>query len=93
MKTIWKFPLQSADQQTIKMPAGAELLSVQVQRETVCLWAKVDPEAAREPRVIAIFGTGHELPEDESTFRLEFIDTFQLHDGALVFHAFEVVRS
>lgn len=93
MKTIWKFPLRVDDYQTLRMPAGAEFLSIQPQHETVCLWAKVDSEAAIEPRIIVIYGTGHEMTPDEESFRLNFIDTFQLHDGKLVFHAFEVVRS
>lgn len=92
MKTIWKFPLRVADKQTIEMPAGAQILSVQSQGETACLWARVDSDAPKEPRVVAIFGTGHAMPEDEITFKLKFISTFQMLDGALVFHAFEVKR-
>lgn len=92
MKTVWKFPLALAGEQRIDMPAGARLLSVQPQGEGVCLWALCDPDAKKEPRVIVIVGTGHQAPE-EDLWQLKHISTFQLHGGALVFHAFEIVRA
>lgn len=84
MKTIWKFPLYLADVQTIEMPAGAKILSVQVQRDNLCLWALVDPDAAKEGTTILIYGTGHKI----TAANPEHIGTFQLSDGALVFHVF-----
>lgn len=87
MKTIWKFPLKVIDVQAIEMPSGANMLAVQMQQGTPCVWAEVDPEAERVTRHIAIFGTGHPMPDRV----MEYISTFQLHDGALVFHAFEFI--
>ena len=85
MKSVWKFPLRVANSQCLQIPAGAKILSVQAQGETVCLWALCDTDALPEPRYIAIHGTGHEVYDG----LLEYISTFQMHGGALVFHAFE----
>lgn len=92
MKTVWKFPLAVTNEQRIDLPAGARLLTVQPQGEGVCLWALCDSEAEREPRMIVILGTGHQAPE-ENLWQLKYISTFQLQDGALVFHAFEIARA
>ena len=42
MKTIWKYPLRIRDWVRLEMPRGAEILCVQVQGLTPCLWALVD---------------------------------------------------
>lgn len=86
-KTIWKFPLDIEDRVRIPLPAGAQLLSVQMQGETPCLWALVDPAAEKEMRYIDVYGTGHEMPDKPG----RYISTFQMMGGRLVFHAFETV--
>lgn len=83
MKTTWKFTLQP--ECSIEMPVGSEILSVREQKETICLWALVDPSAPKETRRFVAFGTGHDIP-DES---LSFVGTAHLQGGALVFHIFE----
>lgn len=88
MKSVWKFPLAMTSAQEIAIPSGARLLAVQPQGEQVCLWAFVDTSAPKVSRHIAIIGTGHEAPAYGD---LKHISTFQLHEGALVFHAFEIV--
>lgn len=89
MATIWKFTLdgglKSDGSMILEMPAGAEVLAVQVQGETPCLWAKVDPNLAKEARKFFIVGTGKAFPEGAD----EYIGTFQMRDGALVWHLFE----
>ena len=42
MKRIFKYELIVADHSKLCLPIGARILSVQVQRGTVCLWAIVD---------------------------------------------------
>jgi hypothetical protein len=84
VKTIWKFAFKITDQVNFHMPAGAEILTVQMQIGEPCLWALVDPEAERETRTIFIRGTGH--PADRLG---RYISTFQVDGGALIFHAFE----
>lgn len=84
---IWKYELVVADTQNIEMSPDAKLLCVQVQRDAPKLWALVDEtREGKELRTIAIYGTGNPIPSNPG----EYIDTFQLFDGSLVFHAFEV---
>jgi hypothetical protein len=83
--TIWKYPLELTDEQTVKMPLGAQILSVQVQRGHVCLWALCNELAPQTDRRIFIHGTGHIV----SAKNPKFLGTVQLEAGALVFHVFE----
>lgn len=86
-KAVWKFPLKAVEWQAVEMPARAEILTVQNQNETACLWALVDPTAEKEMRQIEVFGTGHNIQCDMGLSR-KYISTFQI-EGGLVFHAFE----
>ena len=92
-KTIYKYPLKIDDSVDVVMPAGAEILCVQTQTDRfgnggANIWAVVDPEVKTEVRRFAIRGTGHPFGlENEDT---NYLGTFQLHGGALVFHVFEV---
>lgn len=89
--SIFKYTvaLQRADGRVeVSMPRDAQLLDVQVQRETLCLWARVAPDAEMVPRTFAVFGTGHAI--DSDAFKsLAYVGTAQLHGGALVLHVFE----
>lgn len=88
MRTIYKYPLIQAQKQTLSLPEGYRLLSVQAQGNQPCLWALVDPARSRMNVNIAIYGTGDVIYDE----LISYISTFQLHGGALVFHAFEVLR-
>jgi hypothetical protein len=85
--TIWKFPLEVEPRQTIDLPRGAQVLTVQVQRGQPCLWALVDETREIVPRTIVTVPTGSET----NLGLLEYIETYQLDGGALVFHVFEEV--
>jgi len=86
-KTIWKYELKIDDLQNVTMPIGAEILSVQMQNDTPCLWALVNPdEKETDARNIETFGTGHPVTYDMGVTR-KFIDTYQTR--GLVFHVFE----
>lgn len=87
-ETIWKFELKTTDNQFIEMPKGAQLLAVQTQFDKPCVWALVNPKAEKEKRCFEIFGTGHTVSSDMGTDR-NYIGTYQLHGGSLVFHVFE----
>lgn len=84
---IFKYTLDVVDTQAVAMPIGAKILTVQLQKERVCLWAVCDEAAGFEFRKIAIFGTGHSMPD----IPMKYISTFQMYDGDLIFHAFEVL--
>lgn len=83
--TVWKYPLAVQDRQTLDLPVGAQVLTVQVQDDVPCLWALVDVTAPTTPRVFHLRGTGHNADGVASAL---YVGTFQLHDGALVFHLF-----
>ena len=87
-KTIWKFELKIMDEQLIHMPKGADLLSVQTQNGIPCMWVLVDPNNDTEDRYFEVFGTGHKVHCDMGVER-EYVGTFQMHNGGLVFHLFE----
>lgn len=82
--TIWKFPLDMRDEQTIELPVGAVPLDVQVQHGTPCLWALVNDAAPKERKTVVIHGTGHRVSEQVGAH----LGTFQFANGDLVFHAF-----
>ena len=83
MKTIWKITL--APDNVFQVPVGAEILSVHAQRDEICLWMKVDPDAPREPRRFTAYATGGEVPDGPMTF----LGSVYMHGGSLVFHVFE----
>jgi hypothetical protein len=86
MQAIWKWELRVTDIQKLMMPVGAQMLTVQFQGISLCLWASVYPgERDRQVRVIEIFGTGHNIPPAER----DYIGTVQQAGGALVWHVFE----
>jgi hypothetical protein len=87
---IFKYKLKIPGRQKIEMPSNSKLLTVQVQRREPMLWALVDDEDSKTiDREIAIFATGEALPDG----RGEYLGTFQIDEGRLVFHVFEVVHS
>lgn len=58
MRTIWKFPLVFRDKQVISMPDKAHILTVQMQDDTLCLWALISPDKPMRQRVIQMYDTG-----------------------------------
>ena len=87
MKAIWKFVLPLTGKlEKIPMPAGAEILTLQIQGDCICMWAIVDTLRHPEPRYFRIYGTGHEIEPGA----IKYVGTFQLRGGLVVFHVFEV---
>jgi hypothetical protein len=80
--TIWKFELKRRDQ--IEMPAGAKLLTVQMQNGKPHLWALVDPYAPKEIRHFE--ATSYDVEGDI----VAYVATIQASGGAPVRHVFEV---
>ena len=86
---VWKYPLSMIRVQELELPANAHILTVQVQRETPCIWALVDETMPLERRRIMIFGTGQ--PDEDLGKLINYIGTFQMLDGDFVWHVFESV--
>jgi hypothetical protein len=60
--TIWKYPFGLADTFSLSMPEGAEVLHVDVQQPTPCMWVRVDPSASMQTRTFHVVGTGTPIP-------------------------------
>lgn len=86
---VYKYPIPSIqDVVRMMMPKDAKVLTVQVQNGTPCIWAAVDPsQLYLETRLFRIAGTGHEIEDDIVD---DYVGTFQMYDGKLVFHLFEI---
>jgi len=85
MKTIYKYLIDPAFD-SFEMPKGAQVLTVQTQGNKPHIWALVDVDQKEvEVRKFVTYGTGHLMPNDPG----QYIGTFQLNGGALVFHLFE----
>lgn len=84
MRTVRKYPI-TPGQFTIEMPRNAKILCIQVQGCSPQMWAKVDPnETVIESRNFEAISTGMEfMPTGD------YVGTFQLMGGSLVFHVFE----
>jgi len=90
MKTIWKYEIKAEDIQEIEMPVGSQILCVQTQREKPCIWILTDTETKdAETRKFFTIGTGHDFYQEQDNCK--YIGSFQLHDGLLVFHLFELI--
>lgn len=92
MKTIYKYPLEITDRQEIEMPREARILAVQVQNNVPCLWAVVDTELPLKERIFDTFGTGNPV-DNYINYTHNYIGTYQVRGGSLVFHVFERVSN
>ena len=86
MQTIWKTVLKPTDLQEIEVPKGAEMLCAREQYDEIAVWYRCDPEAPKEPRKIALCGTGHTAPPHD---QCRYLGTGSLHGGKLILHVFE----
>lgn len=86
MRTIYKYPLSTVEYQTLSLPQGAEILSIQVQNGKPMLWAVVDTTSPPiEKWTLRICGTGCPIEGGDLG---EYLGTIQL--GCYVWHFFVV---
>ena len=88
MKTVWKFNLQVTDWQAIAIPNVYELLCVQVQYGTPCIWALVDPSTPVITIDIITHGTGRDCFDVSNA---KYIGSYQLNGGNFVGHVWGVI--
>lgn len=90
MKVIHKFPVEPVSEGvpyfTAMLPDGAEFLHVEQQKEYVQMWWMLDPKASKFARQFRIVATGEEFDAEG----LEFLGTFFVDGGSLVFHLFQM---
>ncbi|CAM0107421.1 hypothetical protein VPH234P10_0076 [Vibrio phage 234P10] len=85
-QSVWKYPLLVIDEQVIEVPEGAEPLKVEMQNGELCLWMLVDTDVSFCHKKVLVFGTGHRI--EDPLDRSDYVDSFMMHGGALVFHVF-----
>lgn len=85
--TIWKYPLQATDKQTIKLPIGSRLLCVKEQHDIPVAYFFVDPHEVQQETecTFYIFGTGHPVPNKRFG---HYVDSVVCNKGNLVWHIF-----
>jgi len=85
--TVWKYPLRITDDQELRLPKGARVLTIQAQHDVPCLWALVDSqETETELWQLVMLGTGHQAPPDLAWF--QYAASYQVQQGRLIFHVF-----
>ena len=85
MKRIYKYPIQVNDHFILELPDEAEILYIGMQKSEPFMWVLLDTEQSKEERHFYLYGTGMEVPDDYC-----YIDSFQMLNGSLIFHLFEV---
>lgn len=88
-KRILKYQLELADIYVVRMPKGAEILTVQIQRGALMVWALIDMEELETRNyVFEIVGTGNRMEDDRGRFTRKYISTVQQMGGQFIWHIF-----
>ena len=90
MLTVYKYPVKFDDYFRVELPIGSKPLKVDLQSNSIVLWALVDSEAKKEDRYFRLAGTGHKIGIE--TENLKYINTFETNCGTFVWHVFEILR-
>lgn len=86
MKIIYKLQLNDFNTwNKILLPFGAQIISADNKNSIICIWYICNPENKLEERIVHVFMTGQELPENIAS--LKFINTVLINQ--YVFHLFE----
>lgn len=84
---VWKYDLNIKDRQEVWLPAGAQILSADLQQGELKLWVLVNPkETINVSHNLKLAGTGHNIND----IIIKFIDTIQFYNGSVIMHLFEV---
>lgn len=92
MITIYKYLLPTAEVFELSLPKASRFLSLQLQNGQPCMWFLVDDAKPLFSRTFGICGTGNKFPDIGPAQLSEFLGTFQLNGGSLVFHVFSAVE-
>lgn len=86
---VYKFELKLHDSQHIRLPLGAQVLTVAMQREKLCMWVLLDPskETPLEERRFDVVGTGNPMCCKETN--AAYIGT--VDDDPYIWHIFEIL--
>lgn len=88
MRTIYKYSFPGdvvpSEPFTIRLPRGAQLLTLQMQAGRPFLWCLIDTDNEEQDWRMVIYGTGRRIAPGPHVY----IGTYQ--NGAYVWHLFEV---
>ncbi len=91
-RSVYKHELNRYGTTGLFIARDAKVVHVGEQDGNVFLWQESDQENYDSiPRHFHIFGTGHTMPEDNSSVRFQHVGTVQMTSG-LVWHVYEEVR-
>jgi len=89
--TIFRYVFETTDEFELSMPLHAKILAVQAKGNAPSMWAMVnEAETVNEKRKFRVYGTYQQIEVPLS--HLDYLGTYQLHGGTLIFHVFEVAR-
>lgn len=81
--TVWKYPLELTDVQTLEVPRGARFLSAgKDPAGQLCVWVFVELISAKITRTVRIVGTGNPTDANRHSFLASVVD------GPFVWHVF-----
>ena len=85
--TIWRYPLEITDRQTIKVPVGARLMCVKEELGILTTFWFVDPQKEQQETeaTFYIYITGHPIPYK---YIRHYVDSVVCNNGRLVWHIF-----
>ncbi len=93
MITIWKYEIPIEEHFSIDVQKHSIFLSVQCQKGVPTIWCLVNTDREVVKREFRLYGTGHDLIEKNhdaiKNIYWEFVGTFQMFDGDLVYHLFK----
>ncbi len=92
MTNIFKYKITALDQ-NIKIPKGAEILSVGVQKGEIMIWALVDVKEVAEElitRKFLVTGTGWDVSSFKEDKESDFIFIGTVFIDVYVFHVFDL---
>ena len=84
MRKIFKYEL-SPEKNSLLTYKNAKFLAVQVQKNIPYIWVEVDSEEDMASYTYYLIPTGSDFPSDNS---LNYLGTFQIYNGDLVFHVY-----
>lgn len=89
-KVVYEYTLPITDVILLQLPKNAEILFVETQNDTPCIWFLVNPKLELEPRYFHLYGTGMEI-EGDTLHENVYVGTFKLRNDSLILHLFERV--
>jgi len=90
MRVIYKYTIEiGSESLTLRLSEGSKFLSAFAQHSIICLWFEQETTNDIQERYFKIYGTGHEM-ESESDHIHNYLTTFPMANGALIWHLYEL---